>query len=144
MDNVGSSEAVAHKATRRARKGKLARCWLVGIALFIVNLCFVKTDSVADDNSVMNLKLYAYNKFKTYEQFDCYNYLIHKESRWNYKARNNSHYGLGQMRNKMVLTLTPRGQIDLHMKYVAHRYGLVNDEPNACLAAEHFDKKGWH
>ena len=141
---LGSSEAVAHKATRRARKGKLARCWLVGIALFIVNLCFVKTDSVAADNSVMNLKLYAYNKFKTYEQFDCYNYLIHRESRWNYKARNNSHYGLGQMRNKMVLTLTPRGQIDLHMKYVAHRYGLVNDEPNACLAAEHFDKKGWH
>jgi hypothetical protein len=141
---LGSSEAVAHKATRRARKGKLARCWLVGIALFIVNLCFVKTDSVAADNSIMNLKLYAYNKFKTYEQFDCYNYLIHRESRWNYKARNNSHYGLGQMRNKMVLTLTPRGQIDLHMKYVAHRYGLVNDEPNACLAAEHFDKKGWH
>jgi len=144
MDNVGSSVAVAHKATRRARKGKLARCWLVGIALFIVNLCFVKTDSVAADNSIMNLKLYAYNKFKTYEQFDCYNYLIHRESRWNYKARNNSHYGLGQMRNKMVLTLTPKGQIDLHMKYVAHRYGLVNDEPNACLAAEHFDKKGWH
>jgi hypothetical protein len=141
---IGSSEAVAHKATRRARKEKLARCWLVGIAIFIVNLCFVKTDSVAADNSVMNLKLYAYNKFKTYEQFDCYNYLIHRESRWNYKARNNSHYGLGQMRNKMVLTLTPRGQIDLHMKYVAHRYGLVNDEPNACLAAEHFDKKGWH
>ena len=144
MYSVGSSEAVAHKATRRARKGKLARCWLVGIALFIVNLCFVKTDSVAADNSIMNLKLYAYNKFKTYEQFDCYNYLIHRESRWNYKARNNSHYGLGQMRNKMVLTLTPKGQIDLHMKYVAHRYGLVNDEPNACLAAEHFDKKGWH
>ena len=141
---LGSSVAVAHKATRRARQGKLARCWLVGIALFIVNLCFVKTDSVAADNSIMNLKLYAYNKFKTYEQFDCYNYLIHRESRWNYKARNNSHYGLGQMRNKMVLTLTPRGQIDLHMKYVAHRYGLVNDEPNACLAAEHFDKKGWH
>ena len=141
---LGSSEAVAHKATRRARQGKLARCWLVGIALFIVNLCFVKTDSVAADNSVMNLKLYAYNKFKTYEQFDCYNYLIHRESRWNYKARNNSHYGLGQMRNKIVLTLTPRGQIDLHMKYVAHRYGLVNNEPNACLAAEHFDKKGWH
>lgn len=141
---IGSSEAVAHKATRRARKGKLARCWLVGIAIFIVNLCFVKTDSVAVDNSIMNLKLYAYNKFKTYEQFDCYNYLIHRESRWNYKARNNSHYGLGQMRNRMVLTLTPRGQIDLHMKYVAHRYGLVNNEPNACLAAEHFDKKGWH
>jgi hypothetical protein len=92
----------------------------------------------------MNLKLYAYNKFKTYDQFDCYNYIIYRESRWNYKARNGSHYGLGQMRNPMVLGLTARGQIDLHFKYIAHRYGMVNGEPNACLAAEHLDKKGWH
>ena len=48
------------------------------------------------------------------------------------------------MRNPMVLTLTPKGQITMHMKYVAHRYGLVNDEPNACLAAEHLDRFGWH
>ena len=53
-------------------------------------------------------------------------------------------YGLGQMRNPMVLTLTPKGQITMHMRYVGHRYGLVNDEPNACLAAEHFDRFGWH
>ena len=91
----------------------------------------------------MNLKLYAYNKFKTWDQFSCYNYLVFKESSWNYKARNGSHYGLGQMRNKMVLKLTPREQIDLHYKYLGHRYGYVNGEPNACMAAEHFDKKGW-
>ena len=141
---LGSSVAVAHKATRRALQGKLARCWLVGIAVFIVFNCFEKTNSVAADNHVMNLKLYAYNKFKTYDQFDCYNYIIIRESRWDYKARNGSHYGLGQMRNKMVLKLTPRGQIDLHYKYVAHRYGMVNGEANACLAAEHLDKVGWH
>jgi hypothetical protein len=107
-------------------------------------MCLSKDYSVAMDNHVMNLKLYAYNKFKTYDQFECYNYIIHRESRWNYKAKNGSHYGLGQMRNKLVLTLTPRGQIDLHYKYIAHRYGIVNGEPNACLAAEHLDKKGWH
>ena len=108
------------------------------------SLCFLTDYSVAADNSIPNLKLYALNKFKTYEQFDCYNYIIIRESRWDYKARNNSHYGLGQMRNKMVLKLTPKGQIDLHYKYVAHRYGLVNGEANACLAAEHLDRKGWH
>ena len=106
--------------------------------------CLLKDYSVAADNSIPNLKLYALNKFKTYEQFDCYNYIIIRESRWDYKARNNSHYGLGQMRNTMVLKLTPKGQIDLHYKYVAHRYGLVNGEANACLAAEHLDRKGWH
>jgi hypothetical protein len=127
------------------RSRKIARFGLV-ISLFIViETAFVKIDPVhATDNHIMNLKLYAYKKFKTYDQFDCYNYIIIRESRWNYKAKNGSHYGLGQMRNEMVLKLSPRGQIDLHYKYIAHRYGIVNGEPNACLAAEHLDKKGWH
>jgi hypothetical protein len=125
------------------RSRKIARFGLV-IPLFIaLNIGLLKDDSVAMDNHVMNLKLYAYNKFKTWDQFSCYNYLVFKESSWNYKARNGSHYGLGQMRNKMVLKLSPREQIDLHYKYIGHRYGLVNGEPNACMAAEHFDKKGW-
>ena len=119
------------------------RVWAT-LLLMVFNFIFVKDYSVAADNSIPNLKLYALNKFKSYEQFDCYNYIIIRESRWDYKARNNSHYGLGQMRNKMVLKLTPKGQIDLHYKYVAHRYGLVNGEANACLAADHLDRKGWH
>ena len=127
------------------RSRKIARFGLVLSLFIVINTAFVKIDSAyAIDNSIMNLKLYAYHKFKTYDQFDCYNYIIIRESKWDYKARNGSHYGLGQMRNKMVLKLTPRQQIDLHYKYIAHRYGLVNGEANACLAAEHLDKKGWH
>jgi hypothetical protein len=126
----------------KARLGR-RRVWLM-LCVIAFTYCFSKDYSHATDNHVMNLKLYAYNKFKTWDQFSCYNYIIYKESRWNYKARNGSHYGLGQMRNTMVLTLTPRGQIDLHYKYIGHRYGMVNNEPNACKAAEHLDKKGWH
>ena len=125
----------------KARLGR-RRVWLM-LCVIAFTVCFSKDYSHATDNHVMNLKLYAYNKFKTWDQFSCYNYLVFKESSWNYKARNGSHYGLGQMRNPMVLSLTPRQQIDLHYKYIAHRYGMVNGEPNACLAAEHLDKKGW-
>jgi hypothetical protein len=110
----------------------------------VFTLLFSKDYSVAADNSIPNLKLYALNAFKTYDQFDCYNYIIIKESKWNYKARNGSHYGLGQMRNPLVLTLTPKEQIVWHMRYIGHRYGYVNGEPNACLAAEHLRSKGWH
>jgi hypothetical protein len=110
----------------------------------VFTLLFSKDYSVAADNSIPNLKLYALNAFKTYEQFDCYNYIIIRESKWNYKARNGSHYGLGQMRNSLVLTLTPKEQIVMHMRYIGHRYGYVNGEPNACLAAEHLRSKGWH
>jgi hypothetical protein len=126
----------------QARLGR-RRVWLM-LCVIAFTVCFSKDYSHATDNHVMNLKLYAYNKFKTWDQFSCYNYLVFRESSWNYKARNGSHYGLGQMRNPMVLSLTPRQQIDLHYKYIGHRYGMVNGEPNACLAAEHLDKKGWH
>jgi hypothetical protein len=126
------------------RSRKIARFGLV-IPLFIaLNIGLLKDDSVAMDNSIPNLKLFAYHAFKTYDQFDCYNYLVIKESRWNYKAKNGSHYGLGQIKNKMVLKQNPRQQILFHMKYIGHRYGIVNGEPNACRAAEHFDSKGWH
>jgi hypothetical protein len=141
---LGSCLSIWPKAKNASRFGGwLARCWLFGGVLCLATFWNLES-AKSFDNSVMNLKLYAYNKFKTWDQFSCYNYLIFKESSWNYKARNNSHFGLGQMKNKMVLKLTPRQQIDLHLKYVGHRYGYVNNEPNACLAAEHFDKKGWH
>jgi hypothetical protein len=88
--------------------------------------------------NVMNIKLYAYNKL-TWPQMQCYNELIHHESRWNYKARNGSHYGLGQMRSKWYGTLNPYKQIDAHLRYIDHRY-----KGCACEALRHWERKGWH
>jgi hypothetical protein len=143
MITLNANSLSERKGDLRSRK--IARFGLVISLSFSLNTGLLKDSSVAlQDNHIMNLKLFAYQSFKTYDQFDCYNYLVIKESRWNYKARNGSHYGLGQIRNKMVLKQTPKEQILFHMKYIGHRYGLVNGEPNACRAAEHFDTKGWH
>jgi hypothetical protein len=89
-------------------------------------------------NHSMNLKLYAHNEIKNWTQFECYNRLIFKESSWNYKARNGSHYGLGQMRSTWYGTLTPRKQIKAHLRYIEHRY------LTPCKAERHFNKVGWH
>ena len=122
------------------RRGVLARWHLVGIALcFALGICPDKAYSANN----MNLKLYALNQFKTFEQFECYNWLVYKESRWNYKAVNGSHYGLGQIKNKAVLKQTPTQQIIYHMKYIGHRYGYINNEPNACAALNHLEIKGY-
>ena len=91
------------------------------------------TPSKAD----MNLKLYAYNQM-SWKEFQCFNWLIHYESRWNPKARNGSHYGLGQMRSTWYRDLSPKGQIKATIKYISHRYG------DACKALHHFETKGWH
>jgi len=88
-------------------------------------------------NANMNLKLYAYNLL-SWEEFQCFNWLIHKESRWNHKAKNGSHYGLGQMRSTWYKDLSPRKQIKATIKYSLTRYGSV------CNALDHFDRKGWH
>ena len=124
----------------RRLKGTFAARRALGAALFF---CLLATNqSVAYSNQkpfhVMNIKLYAYNKLN-WDQFQCYNWLIHHESRWDYKARNHSHWGLGQMRSKWYGTLNPYRQIDVHLEYIKHRY---NGKP--CLALKHWENKGWH
>ena len=123
-------------AARRA----LGRAIVILALAMTFNLGFGKDVTQASQKplNIMNIKLHAYNKL-SWEQFECYNWLIHYESRWDYKARNGSHYGLGQMRSVWYGTLSPKKQIDAHLDYIKHRY---KGEP--CLALAHWERKGWH
>ena len=125
------------KGSEPARRA-LARAVFIG--LLAINLSFAASQKAYSQQpyNVMNIKLYAYNKLN-WNDFQCYNWLIHYESRWNYKARNGSHYGLGQMRSKWYGTLSPYKQIDVHLDYIKHRY---NGKP--CQALNHWENKGWH
>ena len=117
---------------RRLREGhclRLMATTLIAALLLIINT----TPSKAD----MNLKLYAYNQM-SWKEFECFNWLIHYESRWDPKARNGSHYGLGQMRSTWYRDLSPHGQVIASIKYIRHRYG------DSCKALTHFEHKGWH
>jgi len=113
--------------------------FIVTLAIAILQAQTIQTNA-AEKRSyhVMNIKLYAYNQME-WKQFECYNWLIHHESRWNYKARNKSHWGLGQMRSEWYGTLDPYKQIDVHLKYIRHRY-----DGCACKAYQHWKDKGWH
>jgi hypothetical protein len=72
--------------------------------------------------SIDHLKLYAHSRLLDYKEFQCFNKIITKESRWSYTARNGSHYGLGQMRSKHYRDLDPFRQIDATIKYITVRY----------------------
>ena len=156
MHTVGSSVAVAHKATRRARQGKLARCWLVGIALLIVNLCFVKTDSVSklSDNPklMVTFKEYALLKIEDKKQYKCLTKLWGAESAWNDKAVGNLDgkqkvYGIPQGKSEYLSKVDGYKQIDWGLSYIAaHRLYGLDDKGyiNACAALNHFKIKGWH
>ena len=72
--------------------------------------------------SIDHLKLYAHSRILDYKEFQCFNKIITKESRWSYLARNGSHYGLGQMRSQHYRDLDPFRQIDATIKYITIRY----------------------
>ena len=80
-------------------------------------------NSQAANYSIDHLKLYAHSRILDYKEFQCFNRIITKESRWSYSARNGSHRGLGQMRSEHYGNLDPFRQIDATLKYITNRYG---------------------
>jgi hypothetical protein len=76
----------------------------------------------------------------------CIKLLISKESAWNHKAVGNLSspsksyvYGLLQIKNPIAKDMNPMQQIQLHMRYLDHRY-----DGSSCKAWQHFKDKGWH
>jgi hypothetical protein len=80
-------------------------------------------EATAKSYSIDHLKLYSHSRIINYQEFQCFNRIITKESRWNYLAKNGSHFGLGQMRSKHYRDLDPYRQIDATLKYITNRYG---------------------
>jgi hypothetical protein len=96
------------------------------------------TNAAATSYSIDHLKLYAHSRIIDYKEFQCFNKIITKESRWSYLARNGSHYGLGQMRSKHYRDLDPFRQIDATLRYVTIRY------QTSCNAWAFHMKRGYY
>jgi hypothetical protein len=102
----------------------LRRLAVVGIlCLFIGSLSLQMQHAQASD--IDQYRLYAHSRIINYEQYICLSKIIHKESRWNPKAKNGSHFGLGQMRSQHYRNLDPFRQIDATIKYIDNRYGSM-------------------
>jgi hypothetical protein len=124
------------KPKREPLQGKLARCTLVATLIFLEIICFEKTNSVAANNN--EYRQWAFIQLNNLEEFYCLDYLYFRESRWNPKARNGSHYGIPQGRSKWLSTVDGYKQVEWGIKYNNVRYGSM------CKALEHYKIKGWH
>ena len=119
-----------------ARLGR-RRVWAI-LLLIALSLCFLQDYSVAA-NKPMHYKQYAFIQLNhSFTEFYCLDELYHRESRWNPKARNGSHYGIPQGRSTYLARVNGYKQIDWGIKYNLHRYGSM------CKALDHFKIKGWH
>ena len=104
----------------------LRRLAVVGIlCLFLSSMVLQMQPATATTKSIDHYKLYAHSRIINEIQYKCLSRIIYKESRWNPKAKNGSHFGLGQMRSEHYRTLDPYRQIDATIKYINHRYGSM-------------------
>jgi hypothetical protein len=113
-----------HRLKRAAEAERsLERMHLVPVLCLLIGTFSITAITEANaTTSIDNLKLYAHSRIIDYKEFQCFNKIITKESRWRINAVNGSHYGLGQMRNKKYRTLDGFTQIDWTLRYIKHRY----------------------
>jgi hypothetical protein len=110
---------------------------LVFIGSALIALQGADTASAAN-YSIDHLKLYAHSRILDYKEFQCFNKIITKESRWSYLAKNGSHFGLGQMRSTHYRDLDPYRQIDATLRYITKRY------QTPCKAWAFHIKRNWY
>ena len=145
LDRSGTLSARAHQGLNASPIG-LAR--VVALAIGISLSMAMPLDAQASDLAIKQLKQLA-NYQLTDKQYACHNEIVHRESRWDYKAVGNKSgtkqvYGLYQMKTESLKKSTPIKQFWMYWHYVAHRYGHTEyDEPNYCNALQHLKTKGW-
>jgi hypothetical protein len=118
-----------------ARLGR-RRVWATFMLIAFIS-CFLKDYSVASDKT-NHYRQWAFIQLNDIDQFYCLDELNYKESRWNPKAKNGSHYGIPQGRSKYLEKVDGYKQIDWQLKYIAARYS------NPCNALAHHKIKGWY
>jgi hypothetical protein len=141
VDIDGTLRARAFQGLRASRS-RIARsvALAIGIALF-APMVHANTGSI--DSFKYNPRKYI-NGTMNKTEAKCIKLLISKESAWNHKAVGNltgTHkvYGLLQIKNPIAKDMNPMQQIQLHMRYLEHRY-----DGSACKAWQHFKDRGWH
>ena len=137
----GTLRASAHKG-HRASRSRIARTVAIAIGITLLSPMYAANTGQIEAFKYDPRKYI--NATMPKHEAKCIKLLIAKESAWNYKAVGNlsgTHkvYGLLQIKNPIAKDMNPMQQIQLHMRYLEHRY-----DGSACKAWSHFKIKGWH
>lgn len=124
-------------AVAGSSQGRIRLMGAVYVLAVITSIISIPT-ATATSYSIDHLKLYAHSRIIDYKEFQCFNKIITKESRWSYLAKNGSHYGLGQMKSKHYRDLDPYRQIDATLRYITNRYN------SNCKALAFHNEKGYY
>lgn len=134
---TGSVRSIA-ESERPKPCSSLRRIVLLGALCLFIGSSAIWVQPVEASTKEDLFRLYTHSRIIDYKQYKCLSSIIHKESRWNEKAVNGSHHGLGQMRSEWYRTLDPYRQIDATIAYIKKRYGSM------CNAWRFHQKKGYY
>jgi hypothetical protein len=140
FDTSGTLTARAFKGSERAAS-RIARsvAIVIGISLSMQSTA-VGIGSIDPYTNIKELADYQL----TDKQYNCHNEIVFRESSFRIDARNGSHHGYYQIRNKKLINAPYDYQFYFYWKYVQHRYGITKyDEPDYCKALHHLKVKGW-
>jgi hypothetical protein len=140
FDWRGTLRREPFRGSARARKGRARVVAIVsGTALFM-SIAPVSSGSI---DAIRYVKELAKEQL-TDKQELCHHEIVYRESRWDPRAKNGSHYGLYQGKSKSLKNASTIKQWWWYWHYVAHRYGWTEyDEPDYCKALHHLKTKGW-
>jgi hypothetical protein len=140
FDMAGTLSARAHQGLTAAPKDRGRR---VAIAIGIALSMAMPLDAQASNQAIRYVKDLAKYQL-TDKQESCHHEIVFRESSWNPKAKNGSHYGLYQGRSNSLKNASTVKQFWWFWHYVTHRYGVTQyDEPDYCKALHHLKTKGW-
>jgi hypothetical protein len=136
LDTDGTLTAQSPSGAHRDPLRRVGRGVLVAIG---ISLCFIPEAGGSKPVQYVTHKEYALHLLGyNYKEYKCLSILYGKESAWNPKAVNGSHYGIPQGRSEWLRTQDGYSQVRWGLNYIGNRYG----EP--CIALAHWRAKGWH
>ncbi len=136
FDSHGTLTAQSLSKAHRDPLRRVGRGVLVAIG---IALCIMPDAGGSIPKQYVSYKEYALHLLGyNYKEYKCLSILYGKESAWNPKAANGSHYGIPQGKSEWLRTQDGYSQVRWGLNYIGHRYG----EP--CIALAHFQRKGWH
>ena len=137
LDTCGTLSESSRGAETRARILASGRSLFIAI-MIALNVLTHETAVAVEREQQQKYRMYALGKIGDWHEFTCLNALWNRESNWNPKAHNGSHYGIPQGRSAWLKNATPRSQINWGIKYIRNRY------KDACTANNHSLAKGYY
>jgi hypothetical protein len=109
---------------------------LVAFGISLFTPAYAGSPDVA--KQYVSAKEYAAYRLDNTQQYICLSILYGKESAWDDKAVNGSHYGIPQGRSEYLKTANKYEQVDWGLAYIQNRYGTP------CAALRFFRENNYH